>query len=225
MAHDERVQYKFMIPASLKKRIEDAAHDNRRSLSAEIVTALEEKYPAPFEPDEDLMLACAAAITFAPERVGEQFRDDYKDLTRYMQEVHRIDDPERFIASYMHDLVAFREMSLERLFEWLQKVFRPWAAARRAQPEEFRSPSIGRKPRIVGNPDSNHVIPCPAEPTTEELQSARRLLRAHPDRELAREFHSKLAKAIAENRPKAEIVAQIHEWLGDEDPDQEYEPA
>jgi hypothetical protein len=47
MTQEERVQYKFMIPASLKQRIEDAAHENRRSVSAEIVGTLEEAYPAP----------------------------------------------------------------------------------------------------------------------------------------------------------------------------------
>ena len=47
MSNDDRVQYKFMIPSALKERIEDAAHENRRSLSAEIVATLEEKYPAP----------------------------------------------------------------------------------------------------------------------------------------------------------------------------------
>lgn len=45
MSDDGRVQYKFMIPAALKSRIEEAAHSNRRSLSAEVVSALEEKYP------------------------------------------------------------------------------------------------------------------------------------------------------------------------------------
>ena len=42
MADDPRLQFKFMIPASLKAKLEDAAHDNRRSLSAEIVARLEE---------------------------------------------------------------------------------------------------------------------------------------------------------------------------------------
>jgi hypothetical protein len=42
MAKDERVQYKFMIPADLKQRLERAAVDARRSLSAEIILRLED---------------------------------------------------------------------------------------------------------------------------------------------------------------------------------------
>ncbi|MCL4217738.1 MAG: Arc family DNA-binding protein [Candidatus Hydrogenedentes bacterium] len=41
MSEDPRIQYKFMIPASMKQRLEDAAHENRRSLSAEIISRLE----------------------------------------------------------------------------------------------------------------------------------------------------------------------------------------
>lgn len=38
---EERVQYKFMMPASLKVPLEQAAERSRRSLSAEIVERLE----------------------------------------------------------------------------------------------------------------------------------------------------------------------------------------
>jgi hypothetical protein len=41
MTEEDRVQYKFMIPASLKARLEDAAHSHRRSLSAEIIHRLQ----------------------------------------------------------------------------------------------------------------------------------------------------------------------------------------
>ena len=41
MSEDSRVQYKFMIPTALKARLEDAAHNSRRSLSAEIIERLE----------------------------------------------------------------------------------------------------------------------------------------------------------------------------------------
>jgi hypothetical protein len=45
------LQFKLMLPAPLKARLEEQASLNRRSLSQEIVTALEEKYPAP-KPDK-----------------------------------------------------------------------------------------------------------------------------------------------------------------------------
>ncbi|WP_102897202.1 Arc family DNA-binding protein [Phaeobacter piscinae] len=44
MTQDDRVQYKFMMPVGLKSRIEQAAHDNHRSLSAEVVARLEDSF-------------------------------------------------------------------------------------------------------------------------------------------------------------------------------------
>ncbi|WP_428029815.1 Arc family DNA-binding protein [Ancylobacter sp.] len=61
MSEDDRVQYKFMIPASLKARLEDQAHENRRSLSAEIISRLEQSFSRPLpegmtDPTEWLMI-------------------------------------------------------------------------------------------------------------------------------------------------------------------------
>lgn len=50
MKEEALVQFKLLLPAALKKRLETHATLNRRSLSQEIVVALEEKYPAA-EPD------------------------------------------------------------------------------------------------------------------------------------------------------------------------------
>lgn len=52
MSDSDRVQYKFMIPARLKERLENAAHEGRRSLSAEIIERLE----ASFVIDESINL-------------------------------------------------------------------------------------------------------------------------------------------------------------------------
>lgn len=49
MKEDALVQFKLMLPAGLKARVEVAAAENRRSLSQEIVATLDEKYPAPQE--------------------------------------------------------------------------------------------------------------------------------------------------------------------------------
>ena len=46
MKDEALVQFKLLLPAALKKRLETHATINRRSLSQEIVVALEEKYPA-----------------------------------------------------------------------------------------------------------------------------------------------------------------------------------
>ena len=45
MKDEALLQFKLLLPAALKKRLETHATINRRSLSQEIVVALEEKYP------------------------------------------------------------------------------------------------------------------------------------------------------------------------------------
>jgi TolA-binding protein len=39
--NEERAQFKLMLPVETKSRLEEAAHENRRSLSAEIISRLE----------------------------------------------------------------------------------------------------------------------------------------------------------------------------------------
>lgn len=45
MSENTPIQFKLMLPADLKIRVEEMASLNRRSLSQEIVAALEDKYP------------------------------------------------------------------------------------------------------------------------------------------------------------------------------------
>ncbi|MEO9843143.1 MAG: hypothetical protein ABJ360_17375 [Roseobacter sp.] len=47
MSENTPIQFKLMLPADLKIRVEEMASLNRRSLSQEIVAALEDKYPTP----------------------------------------------------------------------------------------------------------------------------------------------------------------------------------
>ncbi|ATX64728.1 hypothetical protein [Roseinatronobacter bogoriensis] len=56
MKADALVQFKLMLPAGLKTRVEASADRNRRSLSQEIVWALEERYPAPIEESRKVTL-------------------------------------------------------------------------------------------------------------------------------------------------------------------------
>lgn len=51
MSENTPIQFKLMLPADLKIRVEEMAGLNRRSLSQEIVAALEEKYPTPTATD------------------------------------------------------------------------------------------------------------------------------------------------------------------------------
>ena len=52
MKDNSLIQFKLMLPADLKVRLEAAASRERRSLSQEIVATLEEKYPPPSAPTE-----------------------------------------------------------------------------------------------------------------------------------------------------------------------------
>jgi hypothetical protein len=47
MSENAPIQFKLMLPGDLKIRVEEMASLNRRSLSQEIVAALEGKYPTP----------------------------------------------------------------------------------------------------------------------------------------------------------------------------------
>jgi hypothetical protein len=47
MSKNTPIQFKLMLPSGLKIRVEEMASLNRRSLSQEIVAALEDKYPSP----------------------------------------------------------------------------------------------------------------------------------------------------------------------------------
>lgn len=51
MSENTSIQFKLMLPADLKVRVEEMASLNRRSLSQEIVAALEDKYPTPTATD------------------------------------------------------------------------------------------------------------------------------------------------------------------------------
>lgn len=66
MANDEIVQFKLLLPASLKARVEAAALQTRRSMSQEIVVALEEKFPAPKPPETpEAILGAEALLSLA----------------------------------------------------------------------------------------------------------------------------------------------------------------
>lgn len=98
MSEDDRVQYKFMIPSALKKRIEDAAHASKRSLSAEILETLKQKYPAEEESafikfleagtrirDLSSLLAEAGLSDMRRNELREQLSQAHSDLDRYAE--------------------------------------------------------------------------------------------------------------------------------------------
>lgn len=89
MTDNERIQYKFMIPAPLKKRLEDAAHDNRRSLSAEIIARLDVSFAVEGEQSHDLIKDVVADVF---ERLVEIGALDPNKLTREQDPRHIADD-------------------------------------------------------------------------------------------------------------------------------------
>lgn len=71
MKDDALVQFKLMLPAGLKRRVEVAAHSTRRSLSQEIVAALEEKFPPPVVRQSALLDLLAGATAENREHLVE----------------------------------------------------------------------------------------------------------------------------------------------------------
>lgn len=62
MTQEPVTPYKMNLPTALKERIEAEAKANRRSISGEIIAALEEKYPEPVPPQVDSALAMALKV-------------------------------------------------------------------------------------------------------------------------------------------------------------------
>jgi len=52
----EDAHFRLRIPEDLRERVRAAADDNGRSMTAEIIQALEEAYPAP-KPEDDVFVA------------------------------------------------------------------------------------------------------------------------------------------------------------------------
>jgi FMN-dependent NADH-azoreductase len=69
------VQFKLMLPAGLKARVEAAAKENRRSLSQEIVDTLEREYPAP-DPVETIELTEEAIASIRSQLQAADMPED-----------------------------------------------------------------------------------------------------------------------------------------------------
>lgn len=105
------VQFKIRIPADLKERVDAAAKANSRSTTAEIVAALEEKYPAPKH--------------FDSQRVAEEFfyriwRLDPKSRAQFMQraiEVAEQSEAPLFPADTLRELFHGISAEIDRIGE------------------------------------------------------------------------------------------------------------
>ncbi|MFC4731735.1 Arc family DNA-binding protein [Salipiger abyssi] len=124
--HQFKDRYMLRLPDGMRDRIKLAAEANGRSMNSEIVAVLEEKFPAPITADDDLMLACAAAVTFSPSRVGARLKDDYFNLMRYIRDVHGVQDPISLVNGIQRDSSQLTGITIGTMYEWLHSVFDPW---------------------------------------------------------------------------------------------------
>lgn len=84
MAKDnETQQFKLNLPAGLRQRIESAAEQNRRSVTGEIIFALEKAYPPAIESDVDRALGSLAVVLNLLAESGDE--DAIQQGLRYAQ--------------------------------------------------------------------------------------------------------------------------------------------
>lgn len=80
-------QFPLRLPDGMRDRIKSAAEANNRSMNAEIVATLEEKYPAPAAKAEDIAreyreIAMLALDPDTPQSVSKTLIDRMNDLDR-----------------------------------------------------------------------------------------------------------------------------------------------
>lgn len=97
MTDDERIQYKFKLPAALKDTLEGAAAHNRRSLSAEIIARLQRTV------DEE---------RFIKAEPGDSGSDAY--LARITEERLKL---EGLLAQYVSIFKGYTPADIMRMFD------------------------------------------------------------------------------------------------------------
>ncbi|MCM2440570.1 hypothetical protein HGO34_12675 [Agrobacterium vitis] len=112
MTETERVQYKIMLPADLKARLEEAAHENRRSLSAEIISRLEAAYADQTEDENVLRIKLTYDVRV---KLNEALGFFNSNLEEAAQEILERDVSE--ITEYMDNLVVEHKKRERELLE------------------------------------------------------------------------------------------------------------
>lgn len=125
MKEEALVQFKLMLPAGLKARVEVSATSNRRSLSQEIVATLEDRYPAPGRVFDEAKAVLAA------------LRQDVKGYAEWSQKPlqERLDTIAAELAArgFVVDDGVKLGIVLDLLSEGLPKISAAEAAERRAR--------------------------------------------------------------------------------------------
>ncbi|RVH98820.1 Arc family DNA-binding protein [Sinorhizobium meliloti] len=84
----ERVQFKLMIPSDLKEALESAAHENRRSLSAEIIHRLSATVEADTAEKKEVATAPLTNLDDAAESLSS-INAKYEALLSDAQAIHQ----------------------------------------------------------------------------------------------------------------------------------------
>lgn len=126
-----QAQDKFVVrfPDGLRDRIKMAAAENSRSMNAEIIHTLEEKYPAPAPPE--MLTEVAAFLDTLPERFDQ------------------IKDPEfkrEFMREFLSIMVEYGDPTSENIVDMLMAQFdpdRPFLETGAPQKDEYNVDADG----------------------------------------------------------------------------------
>ncbi|MDO5643445.1 MAG: Arc family DNA-binding protein [Paracoccus sp. (in: a-proteobacteria)] len=88
-------RFQVRMPAGMRDRIKAAAEANNRSMNAEIVATLEEKYPAPVQSRIDRLLALAQQLENLAKRREAATSEEEKSniLDEFIELSAKLSDP------------------------------------------------------------------------------------------------------------------------------------
>lgn len=114
------------MPAALKERVQAAAKVNNRSMNAEIVAVLEEKFPAPLSTQSELAIVAAAAAMFHPRRADGEFSSGYRSLLTYAEERFNLSNPVEKLQDEWDQRANRDPVTAQDIENWFNSTFLPW---------------------------------------------------------------------------------------------------
>lgn len=114
------------LPDGMRDRIKAVADANNRSMNAEIVATLEDRYPSPFSPEETQKMIPAAIFMFGEGRMKAaglppETTTQVKDLMKRVLRAELGDeDPEGTLARIEARGFSDLEVSMTRFMEWFE---------------------------------------------------------------------------------------------------------
>jgi Arc-like DNA binding domain len=119
--NEEKTQFKLMLPIEVKSRLEEAAHENRRSLSAEIIARLEHSVANPPEAVEALKRQSDALddeINIMEEDL-RHLADNIKSLQGANANLKElVDDSAELPLRLMHHILTYIDAVPDELAIW-----------------------------------------------------------------------------------------------------------